>query len=166
MKKKKASTIMDLLRGDTVDHLEKKLTKINEQNEAPDSNGAVQTESEAVPVIDLHRLMLTQSKGDPATNCHMATSSSWGYKNQSQPQANCKSLGQPLLPATVSSKRDTTCKVGRSMTLTISTLTGKRSVSQPKSLTMFCCLLRNAFGHITTVSRISQIPVLKYHIAT
>ncbi|KAF3480033.1 uncharacterized protein GIQ15_07009 [Arthroderma uncinatum] len=68
-----AIPIIDVLRGDTIDHLEEKLTKINEQNEAPDSNGTVQTEFEAAPVTDLHRLMLTQSQRNPATNCQIAS---------------------------------------------------------------------------------------------
>jgi Condensation domain/AMP-binding enzyme C-terminal domain len=64
-----AITILHILREDTIDHLEEKLTKINEENGAPDSNGTVQTESEAVPATDMHRLMLAQSQRNPVTNC-------------------------------------------------------------------------------------------------
>lgn len=67
-----AINILNILRGDTVDHLEVKLTKINEQNGAPDSYGTVQTESEAVPATDMHRLMLAQSQRNPMTNCLLA----------------------------------------------------------------------------------------------
>ncbi|KAL7940029.1 hypothetical protein V8C42DRAFT_42198 [Trichoderma barbatum] len=61
--------ILEILRGDTIDHLEEKVTKINEQNGAPHSNGTVQTESEAVPPTDMHRVMLSQSQHNPLTNC-------------------------------------------------------------------------------------------------
>lgn len=67
-----AITIPHILRGDTIGHLEEKLTKINEQNGAPDSNGTVQTKSEPVPATDMHRLMLAQSQRNPLTNCLLA----------------------------------------------------------------------------------------------
>ncbi|KAH8693383.1 hypothetical protein GQ44DRAFT_635281 [Phaeosphaeriaceae sp. PMI808] len=64
--------ILDIIRGDTIDHLEEKLTKINEQNGGPDSYGTVQAESEAAPATDMHRLMLAQSQHNPVTNCQIA----------------------------------------------------------------------------------------------
>ncbi|EFQ92962.1 hypothetical protein CFE70_007161 [Pyrenophora teres f. teres 0-1] len=64
-----AIKILQILKEDTIGHLEEKLTKIDEQDGAPDSNVTVQTESEAVPATDMHRLMLTQSQDSPVTNC-------------------------------------------------------------------------------------------------
>jgi hypothetical protein len=60
--------IVEILRGDIINRLEKKLIKINEQNGAPDSNGTVKAESEAVSPTDMHRLMLTQSQSNPMAN--------------------------------------------------------------------------------------------------
>lgn len=60
-----AISVLYIIREDIIDHLEAKLTKINEQNEASDSSGTV---SEAVPATDMHRLMLAQSERNPLTN--------------------------------------------------------------------------------------------------
>ncbi|RDW58848.1 hypothetical protein BP6252_13324 [Coleophoma cylindrospora] len=64
-----AINILHILRGDTIEHLEEKLTKITEQNGALDSNGSVQTASEAAPATDMHRIMLSQSQSNPMVNC-------------------------------------------------------------------------------------------------
>lgn len=61
--------ILQILRGDTIGHLEEKITKFDERKGTSDSNGTVQTESEAVPATDMHRLMLAQSQRNPLTNC-------------------------------------------------------------------------------------------------
>lgn len=60
--------IVQVLRGDIIDHLKEQVTKINEQDGAPDSNGTAQTESEPVPPTDMHRVMLTQSQRNPMAN--------------------------------------------------------------------------------------------------
>ncbi|KJZ78541.1 hypothetical protein HIM_01932 [Hirsutella minnesotensis 3608] len=64
-----AIAILHILSGDTIDHLEEKLTRINKHNGAPNSNGTVQIEPKAVPATDLHKTMLVQSQRNPAANC-------------------------------------------------------------------------------------------------
>jgi hypothetical protein len=64
--------ILDIIRRDTIEHLEEQLKNTSKANGAPKSNGSVEIESEAAPVTDMHKLMLTQSQRNPATNCQIA----------------------------------------------------------------------------------------------
>ncbi|KAL7918579.1 hypothetical protein ACQKWADRAFT_303677, partial [Trichoderma austrokoningii] len=63
--------VVEVLREDIISRLEQKLTKINEQNEVSGSNGVLQTEPEAVPPTDMHKIMLSQSQRDPMANVLM-----------------------------------------------------------------------------------------------
>jgi hypothetical protein len=67
-----AIAILDILKGDTIGDLEDKLTRINERNGTPNSNGTIQA-SEPPPATDMHRVMLIQAQLNPVTNCHIAS---------------------------------------------------------------------------------------------
>jgi hypothetical protein len=61
--------ILHILKGDTIDHLEEELTKINEQLGASGSNNVAQNESQEVQATDMHKTMLAQSQINPMHNC-------------------------------------------------------------------------------------------------
>ncbi|KAJ4308854.1 hypothetical protein N0V94_009184 [Neodidymelliopsis sp. IMI 364377] len=70
-----AIRIIEILREDTIDRLEEKLTTIDV------SNGSVSTEPEAVPVTDMHRLMLSQSQRKPISNSQLLRVKCTGAQN-------------------------------------------------------------------------------------
>jgi hypothetical protein len=64
--------ILQIIRGDTIGHLESNLTVSHDLKTGPYSNGIAQIESQPVRATDMHRLMLTQSQQNPRTNCLIA----------------------------------------------------------------------------------------------
>ncbi|KAI3190941.1 hypothetical protein CBS147311_9683 [Penicillium roqueforti] len=66
-----ATSVLEIIRGDTIDHLEAKLTKIHEQLKPVECNGSgsgIAPVSDAAPATDMHRLMLAQSAQNPMSN--------------------------------------------------------------------------------------------------
>ncbi|GAT21124.1 nonribosomal peptide synthase [Aspergillus luchuensis] len=66
-----ATSVLKIIREDTIDHLEAKLTKIHAQLKLVECNcsgNGIAPLSDAAPATDMHRLMLAQSAQNPMSN--------------------------------------------------------------------------------------------------